>query len=406
MRKLLTGMLFLSPLALFGQGYQLNLQGARQVGMGSTGLANPNDATALFTNPGSAVFVEDNGITIGGTAAFSKGTFTDANSNVVNHSDNPIVTPFFASGIYGSKNGKWKYGISVYTPFGSAMKWEPESVGRFETREISLVSVSFQPTVSYKVTEKLGLGVGLSYTYGHVNIQKDVPVQFLNGNFGDANIDAKAGGFGVNTGLYFKATDKLALAFSYRSRIKMESTSGTATFNVPESIASNFPNQDITATLPLPQVFGVGATYKFCNDFKMNAEVYLSDWTKYDTVRVNYTEQPVAGENSSDLVRDYKYGYSARVGAEYTPERRYELRAGLMYSVSPIQKGYVNPDVPDANRINPSIGGSYVFSKNFKLDLALLAEFVNRKDKNVISGIYGTYNFTILLPTIGLTYNF
>ncbi len=406
MRKLFTGMLFLSPLALFGQGYQLNLQGARQIGMGSTGLASPNDATALFTNPGSAVFVEGNGVTVGASAAISKGTFTDANSNVVSHSDNPLVTPFSASAAFGSKNGKWKYGLSVYTPFGSTMRWEPESVGRFETKEISLVAVSFQPTVSYKVTDKLGLGLGLIYTYGHVNIQKDVPVQFENGSFGDANIDAKAGGYGVNAGLHFKANDNLSLAFSYRSRQRMESTSGTATFNVPASVGGNFPNQAITATLPLPQIFGVGASYKFCNDLKANAEVYLSDWTKYDTIRVNYTQSPVAGTNSADLIRNYKYGYSFRAGLEYTPERRYELRAGVMYSVSPIQKGYVNPDVPDANRLNPSVGASYWFSKNFKVDAALLAEFITRKDKNVISGIDGTYNFNIFLPTLGLTYNF
>lgn len=399
-------MLMLTPLWMFSQAYQLNLQGTRQIGKGSTGMAQPTDATSLFTNPGSAAFLEKNDATLGVTLAFSKGNFTDANTNVVSKTDNPVKTPFNVSAVFGNPEGKWRYGLTVFTPFGSTNKWEPGSAGRFETKEISLLSISIQPTVSYKINDQWGVGLGLAYTYGQVDIRRDLPVQFNDGRFGDTQIEADANGFNINAGVYYKPNDKLALALTYRSPLKMKSTGGTVNFDVPESVAGNFPNQGIKAALPLPQIFGLGASFKPHENWVINAEAYLSDWSDYDIIDIEFEEHPVAGETSSQLIRHYEQGYSFRLGGEYLPGKNYELRAGVMFSVSPIKEEYMSPDVPDAFRINPSVGGSYIISDNFRIDGAILMEFIHRESHNIVSDINGTYNFDLFLPSIGLTYSF
>lgn len=406
MKKLLLFLLMIAPLGVFAQAYQLNLQGTRQIGKGGTGLAQPTDATSLFTNPGSAAFLDENGATLGVTAAITKGTFTDARTNEVYKTDNPMKTPFNVSAVFGDTEGKWRYGISVYTPFGSTNKWEPESVGRFDVKEISLLTISVQPTVSYKINDQWGVGVGLAYTYGQVDIQKDLPVQFSNGAFGETQIKADANGFNVNAGIYYKPTEKVALALTYRSPLKMKSSGGTVDFDVPGPVQGTFPSQGIKATLPLPQVFGVGVSYQPHEHWVVNAEGYLSDWNDYDIINIEFEDDPVAGDSSTELIRHYKNGYNFRAGVEYLPGKNYELRAGISYSMSPIQDKYMSPDVPDANRINPSIGGSYIFSESFRVDAALLMEFIHRESHNVITDIDGTYNFDLILPSVGLTYIF
>lgn len=406
MKKLLLFLMMISPLGVFAQAYQLNLQGTRQIGKGSTGLAQPTDATSLFTNPGSAVFLDENGATLGVTAAIAKGTFTDAQTNKVYHTDNPLKTPFNASAVFGDKEGKWRYGLTVFTPFGSTNKWKPESAGRFDVKEISLLSISIQPTVSYKIHEKLGIGIGLAYTYGNVDIQRDLPVQFNDGRFGETQIKSDANGFNVNAGIYYQASEKLALALTYRSPLKMKSSGGTVDFDVPASLEGNFPSQGIKATLPLPQIFGIGMTYKPHDQWVINAEAYLSDWNDYDIIDIDFEDQPVAGEPSTQLIRHYKNGYNFRAGVEYLPGKNYELRAGISYSMTPINSRYMSPDVPDANRINPAIGGSYIFSENFRIDAALLMEFIHRESHNIVTDIQGTYNFDLVLPSVGLTYIF
>lgn len=405
MRKLLLLLVLFAPASIFAQAYQLNLQGTRQIGKGSTGLAQPTDATSLFTNPGSAVFLESNDITVGITPAISKGRFTDANTNAVSESDNPVKPPFNASAVFGNAEGNWRFGISIFTPFGSPNKWKEGSAGRFEIKEIDLLSVSFQPTVSYKINDKLGIGVGLAYTFGTVDIQRDLPVQFPNGSFADTQIKSDAHGFNVNAGLYYRASDKVSLALTYRSPLDMKSSGGKATFNVPASLQGNFPNQDIKATLPLPQIFGIGVSYKPAEEWVVNAEAYLSDWHHYDEIDIEFQEAPVAGEESTTLLRHYKQGYSFRGGVEYLPNKKYELRAGFIVSLSPIKEAYVSPDVPDGNRINPTIGGSYKFSDKFRMDAALLMEFIHRTTNTSVAGINGTYNYDLFFPSIGLTYS-
>lgn len=406
MKRLLTGLLFFSPLCMLGQGYQLNLQGTRQIGMGSTGIANPKDATSLFYNPGSSAFAGSNNVALGISPAISKGSFTDANSGKITYADNPVVTPFNASVLLGNPNSRFRYGLAVYTPFGSTMNWEKGSAGRFDVRKISLVSVAVQPTVSYKLTDRLGIGAGFVYGYGHVNIQKDVPVSFSNGDFGTAEINARANSYGFNAGLYYEFSKQFSGGLTYRSALKMKTASGTAKFNVPTGAASNFPDQGINAKLPLPQVFGVGFSYKPNDKLTINLDGTLSDWTPYDTIHVYYGTAPVAGESEAELIRNYKHGFSVRVGGEYKISRQWEARAGFIVSKSPIKDQYVAADVPDANRVNPTLGLSYICSPRWRIDAGFMYEHITRQSKNVVTNIDGTYKFNLYIPTIGLTYQF
>src|SRR5688572_24938005 len=49
---LVAGTLLLSSAITFGAGYQLNLQGLRQLAMGGSGTAIPWDMSTIFYNPG------------------------------------------------------------------------------------------------------------------------------------------------------------------------------------------------------------------------------------------------------------------------------------------------------------------------------------------------------------------
>lgn len=408
MKKLITLCLWLIPMSLFSQSYQLNLQGTRQIGKGSTGMAQPVDATALFSNPGSSVFLENNDITAGVTPAISSGEFTNAKTNQVSKTDNPVKTPFNLSASFGHLEGKWRYGISIYTPFGLTNAWKKDADTQFEALKMSLTSVSVQPTVSYKISDRLGIGAGFIYTYGHVNIRRTLPIQFQNGEFSDTQLKADgAYGFGVNAGLFYKVSDKVALALQYRSGIKMKADKGDANFNVPPTLEDNFPSQKFRAELPLPSIYGIGASYSPNDEWVINAEAFLSDWHNYDEITIHYKDAPVNGMDNTKLVRHYTQGYSFRGGAEYLPiGKKYELRAGFIVNLSPIPDDLLNPDVPDADRISPAIGGSYKFTDRLRADLTLLYEPVHRSGTNKLTGLDGTYNYDLIFPSIGITYKY
>ncbi|MDT9071169.1 OmpP1/FadL family transporter, partial [Escherichia coli] len=82
-----------------------------------------------------------------------------------------------------------------------------------------------------------------------------------NGQYATANLTGTAGGMGYNLGIYYKPADRLSIGLSYRSGIKMKLKNGTATFNVPPSLAGNFPSGNFSADLPLPQVLTLGVGF-------------------------------------------------------------------------------------------------------------------------------------------------
>lgn len=405
MKKLLVAFIAISGLS-FGQGYQVNLQGQIQQGMGSAGSAIPVGASSQFYNPGAAAFVDHNDIEIGGTAVISNILFTDANNGENWRSNSPVGTPFAAYGLYKpSDSSRVSLGLAIYTPFGSTVSYEDGWTGRFALTRLKLLSVFVQPTVSFKISEKLSLGAGLIYSYGKVNLQKDLPITFANGDYASAELAGQGHGFGFNTGLLFKPTDKLAFGISYRSEISMNVDNGTATFNVPESLKDKFPDGPFASSLPLPQVFTIGIGVTPNEKLTLAFDANYVGWDAYDTLAFDYENNTESLEDTKSA-RNYVSAVAARLGAQYVLQDQYFFRLGFSYAVSPVQKGYVTPETPDNNRLSYTMGLGYKFLEKFRVDASLLFTQLSRTDTNIETNLSGTFKTIVFAPGLSLNYAF
>jgi long-chain fatty acid transport protein len=406
LHSLLLLLLFTTPLLQKAQGFQVNLQGQKQQGMGGAGTAFMQDAASLFYNPGGASFVNGNSIIMGITPTIARGAFLDANTNQVNRTKSPIGTPFAAYGLFELKDSsKLKLGLAVYTPFGSTVQWEDNWAGRFALTHLELRAIFFQPTVSYKINKKLGFGVGFIYASGKVNLQKDIPLIDANGSYAHAELSGKAHGYGFNVGIYFKPIQKLSIGLTYRSRVDMNVTDGQATFNVPASVSANFPNGKFTSKLPLPNVTTLGIAYKVNQKLDFVLDVNYVGWKAYDTLSFDY-ENNTASLIDTKSARKYKNTFAFRGGAQYKINNHFAARLGLAYGITPVQNGYVTPETPDANRVNYTAGISYELGKHLKIDASFLFTHLKRTDTNLETNLSGTYKTNVVAPGISIGYKF
>jgi long-chain fatty acid transport protein len=153
---LLLGMTFLTGNVLFSQGFQVNFQGQKQQGMGGAGNALPVDAASVFFNPGSVSFLKENSVNIGFTPTFANTLFEDANTTSIGRTNSPMGTPFSAYAVYRkNEESKFFYGLGIYTPFGSTIQYEDGWTGRFALTKLQLKSIFVQPTLSYKINDKI-----------------------------------------------------------------------------------------------------------------------------------------------------------------------------------------------------------------------------------------------------------
>lgn len=394
-----------APYFSLSQGFQVNLQGQVQQGMASAGTALPTDAASLFFNPGGASFVHGQNVQIGTTFTVPKGTFLEAGTDEIAHTTSPMSTPFTAYGLFEVKDSsRLKLGIAAYTPFGSTVTYEEEWTGRFALTKLQLLSIFIQPTVSYRISDKIGVGAGFVYSYGKVNLQKDIPVTDQNGDYAHAELNGTGQGFGFNAGIHFDIMKEFKIGLSYRSQVNMELTKGTASFDVPASLEENFPDGSFTGSLPLPQVATLGIASDL-GKWQVAFDANFVGWQAYDTLAFDYELNTESLEDTKSA-RLYKNIMAFRLGTQYSINDQFHVRAGLGYGISPVQNGYVTPETPDANRINYTVGIGYNWNKKLFIDASFLYTQAERTDTNFETNLSGTYKTRVFAPGISLSYKF
>lgn len=405
MKKIVLLLAICSPLLIHAQGFQVSLQGQRQQAMAGAGTAFMLDGAALFYNPGGVSFLKQNSISAGVTPVISHAKFLDGASSTVSETKSPVGTPFTGYVVLGKKESKFKYGLAAYTPFGSTISWQDGWTGRFVTTRVQLLSVYFQPTVSYKINEKLGIGGGFVYGIGKGNFYRDLPIVDEGGNYGKAELEGNSQGYGFNAGVYYKPVSNLSFGVTYRSGVEMKIKKGKATFTVPASMTSSFPSGDFSSSIKLPKIITFGTAYTACNKLTLAFDASMIGWKTFDTLTFDYATN-TAELSDTKLSRNYKNTFSYRLGAQYSVSNKFDARLGIKYLVSPVANGYVTPEVPDATHVNYSVGLGYKFNSRLAADVSFTFQNMERTDTNIETQMSGTYKTYIYMPGLSLNYNF
>ena len=400
---LLIGTFLISAIS-FSQGFQVNFQGQKQQAMGCAGTALQTDGASLFFNPGASAFAKENSVNVATTPIFANVMYIDSATNDVYRTENPVGTPFSAYGLFQLKeDGKLKLGIAAYTPFGSTVQWEKNWIGRFAITRLELKAIFIQPTISYRISDKIGVGAGFVYSTGNVNLQKDIPVQFEDGTFAKAELAGKAQGFGYNLGIQINATEKLGIGLNFRSKVQMNLNDGEATFTVPSGLDPNFPDGKFVGGLPLPQVTTLGLSYKLNDKWAFVLDINHVGWKAYDTLAFDY-ETNTASLLDTKSPRNYKNIVAFRAGAAYKVMKNLEVRFGGGYGLTPVQDGYVTPETPDGNRAYGTFGLGYEIGEHFAIDASCYYTQITRADINQETNLSGTFTTKAIAAGIGFIY--
>lgn len=387
-------------------GFQVNLQGQRQIGMGHTGTGYATDAATIFFNPGGMGWL-DTLVSLSAGVSFIiprtqyleayPGTYA---AEMIYNTGTPFEFYYSAS---LKKN--LRVGMGIYTPFGSRAQWADDWKGQFIIREINLKTIFIQPTLSWRISDHIGIGAGFIIVTGDFTLRKGIPVQNLTSEYGEGNLEGSALGNGVNAGIYF-SSGKLSAGLSYRSSVTAEVNEGEATFSVPSYLEQFFPSTKFSASINLPSVFSLGLGYKLGDKISLAVDVNLVGWSSYDSLRIDFETNTEKLEDISSA-RNYRDVFIYRLGAEYFTKKEITLRAGVYYDTSPVPDGYLTPETPDSDRIGITAGCSLNLKNNLRIDLSLLYnETQKRTDTNLETGFSGTYQTKTIIPGIGFSYMF
>ena len=404
--------------AASASGFQVYLPSQQSIGMGGVGVGLSMEQAAQFLNPGAMAMLRQNGVQVGVSATFARLAFRSTTGAEQRQLENTTVTPFNVYASFGPKEGKFRAGISVYTPFGSTLKYEKGWEGRFALTEITLRAVYIQPTVSYALTDQLSVGAGLMIlSSGSVNLQRAVALPSAEGSI---ELDGKTKvGFGVNAGIFFKPSDKLSVGISYRSKIDAKVEGGDVTVvNPTAALQSRFVGNKFNATLPLPATVNIGFGLMPNDKLTVGLDVNWTQWSAYRALRFDFTKDGAPAQvgtgTFSESKRSYQDALTFRLGGQYKVNDKLAVRLGGAYDMTPVKDGYVTPETPDNDRIIATAGVGYNITENFGVDASFMFQAILKRtqteadllNNGTTDRVAGTYRTNISIPGIGLRYNF
>ncbi|NQX97540.1 MAG: outer membrane protein transport protein [Flavobacteriales bacterium] len=389
MRRIILSLLLGAPAITIAGGFQLNVQGLKAIAMGGAFTGVASDATTVFFNPAGMSNLHGHNFTFGVNIIDPHVSLqTPETANIDQTSG--IGTPFHFY-YSGQINEKLNFGFLVNNQFGSSSSFEDNWQGRNIIQNISLKTFMFQPTISYKIHDKISIGAGFVYALGSFSTEKAVPLASGTTDEGKAHLEGNGDGVGFNIGVYSQfltlgdetKNTKFAIGLDYRSKMPVDLSNGEATFtNIPVSLQGTFPAKTgFVSKITLPSVFTVGFSIKHTIAEKWSLEfaydMNLTGWTSYDTLAFDFKNNDTP---DSKQIQDWDNVLTHRLGLDFTYLEKYSVRIGLYQDNTPMKDNLISPHLPGVTQVAYTAGLGYKFSDKVSIDFSFIRQSASRDD--------------------------
>jgi len=302
-----------------------------------------------------------------------------------------------------------KFGLGVTVPFGLTTEYafdpnvgaDSNFVGRYHGVLSELKTININPSLAYKINDRVSVGGGLNIMLGTVELSSAIDfgafcaaTPAAGGCGGTGATPQDIDGFGLNTGdnyddlslgynlgITIEPGDNTTIGMAFRSEVEMK-IRGSADFTVPTSnpflsaaVAGSgaFVDTGLNAKVDLPASFSFSLSQRV-NKFNILADITWTGWSSFQELRIVYDNpsQPdtVTTENWNDT-------YRFSLGFDYQQSDKLVLRTGVAYDESPVPDAdHRTVRLPGNDRTWLSLGLTYLFNPNMSFDVGYSHLFI------------------------------
>ena len=398
-----------TPTLSLASGFALIELNARGQGNAYAGAsAYTPDASTVYFNPAGMMLLQDDQMTAAAHVVMPKSSFNDDGSRA---SDLLGGAPLTGTDDDGGSNAfipnfYWvtalsedmKFGLGFNAPFGLATKYDDTWRGRYHGVISDLRTINFNPSLGYRVNDKMSVGGGLNVMLADVDLSSAIDFGAIcYASLNPATCDALGSkpqeadglaelegdnfddlGLGFNFGLLYEISSQTGVGVAFRSEVDLK-VKGDASFAVPASSSFVFANNafidtGIKAEVTTPASLSVSLSHRM-EQITYLADITWTGWSSFDELRIKYDnpDQPdsVTTEDWNDTMR-----YSVGIDYQYTD--KLVLRTGIAYDETPVPSPERRtPRLPGNDRTWLSFGASYQYSQQLSFDVGYSHLFVD-----------------------------
>jgi len=371
-------------------GYALPYQSAGAVGRGNAVTAGVDDPSAVYSNPAALSEVEGNQI-LGGMQYINvvSGVKNSGRNSRNQHDDNFIPT-LFAN--YHIPSTDVTLGLGLYTPFGLATSYKPDSFTRFGAVRSELKLFYINPALAWRPTRFLSVGGGLSFVHSSALFSRAL---FLGaGAEGRIRLTDTDNAYAFNTGLLLKPHEKWKFGLAYKGRVDLNYD--TADVKVADAAGVVQTGRSKGTQLPLPPVISMGINWQINTDWDVEFVYDHTHWSEFRHLKARFNPAFLGGTLRGLFIQEkWKDTSSFRFGSSYRLSPTWVTRAGFVLDESPIPASTLGPSIPGADTLTFNAGLGYQ-RNNWKVDLGYAAIFY--KNRSVLNNVLEANSSSTLTP--------
>lgn len=403
----------------YAAGFALNEQSGSAVGLAfAGGAASGEDASTVFYNPAAMVRIPGTLLSVGVHGVMpdlkfnNQGSFTTGGALTGGdggRSAKGVVVPNFYLVTDITPNIKYGFGISA--PFGLVTEYNGDWVGRYQALKSVIKTYDLNPSLAYKVNDRVSFGAGFNAQYINANLTKAIDFSLLSGGVpqtadGAVDVSGNSWAYGYNLGALFQFPTGTRVGLAYRSTVH-QTLEGSASFtNVPAALSADprFANSKMTAAVTLPDSISLSAVQEIGSKWELLSDVTFTRWSYFNQLAFVF-----ANGQTSVTVENWRNTFRGSLGAAYRYSERLKLRGGFGFDQSPVRGAFRTAAIPDSHRKILAVGADYKFSKTDWVDFAYQHLFFNNAgiaNNQLASGagfLIGTFNLDANI--LSLQYN-
>jgi len=370
-----------------------------------------SDAVAAVHSITTSIEFTDNGstrsIAAGGTPS-TGGDGGDAGESAV--VPNVYYTTPLADGM--------SFGVGINGPFGLSTEYDRDWKGRYFGVESSVKVLNINPSLAFKLSPALSLGVGVNFQQMDVILSKAVDQEALcnalglglvcgSGNLNPATdafaeVDGTSTSWGGNLGLLYEFSDSTRMGLAYRSVVR-HSLHGDGKFTNADTrlnvtpLGNFFVNTNAKADITLPASASLSLYQDLMSNLALMADITWTEWSQLDQVRIEYSEG-AQGATVEELGWSNTLRYA--IGATYKPISALTIRAGVALDEGPVSsENKRTVRLPDNDRLWAALGLGYEVIPGLSIDASYASLTIDDSKIDINDGLAGNLKGKYALST-------
>lgn len=350
-------------------GLMLYEQGTPDVGLASAGQgARAQDASTVFTNPAGMTQLDGTQLLVGAEPLFGNLSFSPNPKTSLKGTDGGNAAVPLPSGSFFfvySLSHDLKLGFGSYSYFGGALEYNLNWVGKYYLQGATILGMTFQPAVAFRVADWLSIGGGPNVMLGF--LRDKAGIHNLAPRFGDGQVRYQdyTVNVGGNIGILITPRAGTRIGITYLTPVDLN-FSDVPHFvglgpGLSRALAKNkLLGANVDLGLQVPQQLMVNLYQKITERIALLGSVGWQNWSQFGLVDIS-----IDSANPKSLTKSLHFQdtFHLAAGTQYRLLPQWMLSCGFAFDNSPVGTPMRTVTFPFGDQYRFGAGVQYEWSK-------------------------------------------